>query len=309
MCRLRFFSNRMGMNIVVSGSTGLVGQALTQALASAGHTVVRLVRRRPTEEGTSLWNPATGALDRDVIECCDAVVNLSGASIAGGPWTRARKSLIRASRLTTTGLLVRTIGECQRGPSVLISASAVGYYGDRGNEILTEDSAPGSGFLSETCVAWEAAAYQAHRSGVRVVCLRTGLVMSSSGGFLRMLVLPFKLGGGAVLGDGTQMMSWISLDDLVRAYLFALEHNELSGPINVVTPHAVSNREFTAQLAAAVHRPAFLRLPSAVLVLALRDMARELLLSGQHVRPKVLGEAGFSFTDPELGPTLGRLLY
>ncbi len=236
------------MRVVISGSSGLVGTALVRKLRALEHDVVRLVRGSPRSDGTAWWDPYRGQLDSQVLEGADAVVHLSGASIAGGPWTRSRKKTLRESRLTTTRLLAGTIGTCRHAPRTLLQASAIGYYGHRPNETLTEQSSQGTGFLATLCAEWEDAALAASHAGTRTVFLRTGLVLDRRGGFLSKLLLPFKLGLGGRLGTGEQYMSWLTLEDMVETCCFLLEHEHLSGPVNCVAPHAVTNREFTREL-------------------------------------------------------------
>ena len=296
------------MRIVISGSSGLVGTALVSRLRELEHDVVRLVRGSRPGGDTVSWDPYNGLLDPQVIEGADAVVHLSGASIAGGPWTKSRKKILRESRLVTTRLLAKTIATCERGPRTLLQASAVGYYGHRPNETLTEQSPVGSGFLATLCAEWEAAALAASNGGVRTVFLRTGLVLSRRGGLLSKLLLPFTLGLGGRIGAGEQVMSWLTLADLVEMCCFLLERDHLSGPVNCVAPHAVTNREFTRELGKVLRRPTMLPLPAFPLRLILGEMADELMLVSQNVAPKVLLDAGYRFNSSILNEALISVL-
>jgi len=290
----------------MSGSTGMIGRALTAKLNEAGHTVVRLVRGVRAGAGTSLWNPRVGELDKGVIERSDAVVHLSGENVGAGLWTQARKDRIRASRIQTAELLATTIARCERGPAVFVSASAIAWYGDRPGETVTERSGAGTGFLAAVCRDWEAAGEKAQREGVRVVFMRTGLVLSDDGGVIGKMLLPFKLGLGGTVGTGDQMMSWISLDDVVRAYMFVLE-TPVEGPCNVVA-EAVTNRAFTKALGRALGRPTVMPLPAFLMKAVFGQMAEETLLVSQNVASAVLQNHGFEFHDTEIEATLKRLL-
>jgi hypothetical protein len=269
--------------------------------------VIRLVRRVPGPDEVR-WDPAGGSIERAGLEGVDGVVHLAGESIASGPWTSARKRRIRDSRVEGTRLLADALVRLERRPAVLVSASAVGIYGHRGDEVLEESAAPGTGFLAEVGQAWEAATIPARESGIRVVLPRLGIVLSPSGGALARLIPLFRLGLGGRLGRGTQWMSWITLDDVVRVLIAALERPDLSGPLNTVAPGPVTNADFTRQLAAAVRRPACLDAPAPILELLLGEMAREVLLASQRVVPRALLDAGFDFGDPMLGPALGRIV-
>ena len=253
------------MNVLVSGSSGLVGSALVAALNADGHRVKRLVRAavRDAEDEVG-WDPAGGVLDPAGLEGLDAVVHLAGENIASGRWTTAKKARIRDSRVKGTELLCQTLARLDRPPKTLVSTSAVGYYGDRGDEVLTEDSPPGHGFLAEVCEAWEAATEPAAAKGIRVVRLRIGVVLSPRGGALAKMLPAFKMGLGGRIGNGRQYMSWITLDDLVGVIRFALTNNELSGPVNAVSPNPVTNLEFTKTLGRVLHRPTVLPLPAEI---------------------------------------------
>jgi len=301
------------MKILVTGSTGLVGTALVGALAREGHTVCRLLRPESVvasgaNEGFDVaWNPATGELGGAAVGA-DAVVNLAGASIAGGRWTEKRKELLRTSRIDTTRALVNALAKMSARPRVLVSASAIGIYGKRSDEQLTEDSNPGTDFLAGLARAWEAEAMKAETLGIRVVLARFGIILAKHGGALAKMLLPFKLGAGGRLGSGKQWMSWITLEDVVGVIRFAIENGAIRGAVNVVAPNAVQNADFTKALASTLHRPALFPAPAFALRLALGEMADALLLSSQRVLPQKLQELGYSFAFSELPAGLGAVL-
>jgi uncharacterized protein (TIGR01777 family) len=281
------------MRVVVSGSSGLIGTALGASLASTGDEMIRLVRRSPTSPGEIGWDPlaADGGIDRGAIDGADAVVHLAGAPIAAGRWTAARKQEIRDSRVAGTRGLVSALAAMDQPPSVLLSGSAIGYYGDTGGREVDESAPPGAGFLADVVRDWEAAAAPARDAGIRVVNLRTGIVLSRQGGVLGRLLPMFRLGLGARIGAGSQVMSWIMLTDVSRIIRFLLDRHDLDGPVNVTSPHPATNAEFTSALAAAVGRHARLGVPAAVLRLGLGEVAGE-LLSSARVLPRRLLEAG-----------------
>jgi uncharacterized protein (TIGR01777 family) len=301
------------MKILVTGSTGLVGTALVEELKRAGNTVVRLVRPgsvgslRATEGFDVEWNPATGALGGAAVGA-DAVVNLAGAPIAEGRWTDARKKLLRASRVETTDALVNALARMAIRPRVMVSASAIGYYGNRGEEQLTEMSAAGNDFLSVIAREWEAAAMKAEAIGVRVVCARFGVILAKHGGALPQMARPFKFGFGGKLGTGRQWVSWVGLEDVVRILRLALENGAVRGPINVVSAQPVRNAELTREIARVLHRPAVFSAPEFALKLALGEMAEALLLASQRVLPAELEKLGYRFVYPELGGALSAML-
>jgi uncharacterized protein len=297
------------MNVLVTGSSGLVGSVLVPSLASGGNRVIRLVRSKAgVDEGQALWDPEAGTIDAASLEGVDAVVHLAGESIASGRWTAKQKARIRESRVKGTQLLAETLAGLGQRPKVLVSASAVGYYGDRGDEVLREESPSGSGFLAEVCRQWEAAAAPAAQAGIRVVNLRFAMILSPSGGALQRLLLPFRLGVGGRLGGGQQFMSWVALDDVVGAILHALTAEELVGPANAVSPGAVTNREFTRALGRVLRRPTVFPLPAFAARLAFGQMADELLLASQRVEPARLLASGYQFRFPELEGALRHLL-
>jgi len=297
------------MKILVTGSTGLIGSTLAQHLSGEGHTVIRLLRARarPGEKGI-LWDIQMGTLDPQPLEGLDAVVHLAGENIAAGRWTLTRKAIIRDSRVKGTRLLSETLGRLTQPPKVLVCASAMGYYGDRGDELLTEDSASGSGFLAELCREWEAASEPAAARGIRVVHLRIGLVLSAEGGALKQMLPPFKLGVGGRLGNGKQYMSWIALDDLVGVIEHALTHDTLVGPVNAASPNPVTNLEFTKTLGRVLGRPTVFPVPSLAVRLLFGEMGDALLLSSARLEPVRLAASGFVFRYPQLEDALRCLL-
>ncbi len=296
------------MRVLVSGASGLIGKALTATLVGRGDRVIRLVRRPPVGLDEVAWDPKQGSFDRSCAEGADAVVHLAGEGVGSGRWSAKRKAEIRSSRVDGTRLLAEGLSRLETPPRVLVVASAVGFYGSGGDQEKTEKSPPGGGFLSEVCQAWEAAAELAVASGIRVVQLRLGLVLSATGGALSQMLTPFRLGLGGRLGDGRQWTSWTTIDDVVRIVEEALDDHRLRGPVNAVSPEPVTNADFTRTLARVLRRPALLPVPSFALRLAFGEMADELLLSGSRVVPKVLEEAGFQFAYPELEGALRHLL-
>jgi uncharacterized protein len=301
------------MKILVTGSSGLVGTALTSALASAGHTVCRLVRPQSAggegaKEGFAVaWDPATGELGGAGVGA-DAVVNLAGASIADRRWTAERKALLRSSRIDATRALVNALAKMNARPSVLVSASAIGIYGDRGGETLTEESKPGTDFLARVAQEWEAEAMKAEVLGIRVVLARFGIILARQGGALPKMMLPFKIGAGGKLGSGRQWMSWVTLEDVVAILRFVIENASVGRAINIVSPRPLQNAEFTKSLAKAMHRPALFPAPAFALRLALGEMANALLLSSQRVAPQALEKLGYRFLHPDLTSALAAIL-
>jgi hypothetical protein len=301
--------NVSGLRVAMTGASGLIGAALTAFLTAGGHEVVPLVRRpvRPGERAIA-WDPERGAIDAAAMEGFDAVVNLAGASVGEGRWTPARKELLRRSRTEGTALLSRTLAALTRPPRVLVSASAVGYFGDRGDEPLTEASAPGEGFFPDLARAWEDAAAPADAAGIRVVHPRIGVVLAGNGGMLARLVPVFSAGGGAIMGNGRQMLSWIALDDLLGVFHTALYDARLGGPVNATAPRPVSQREFARTLARVLRRPLLLRVPAVVIRAALGEMGNTLILEGADVRPARLQDLGFRFAFPDLEEALRKEL-
>ena len=310
------------MKILMTGSTGLVGRALVAALAKEGHSVCRLVRPGTNANDDAggfnvAWNPATGELGGAAVGP-DAVVHLSGASIAGGRWTEKRKAELKASRVDVTRALIEAIGKMNAKPAVFVSASAIGYYGNRGDEVLSEESKAGDGFLAEIAREWEAEALKAEAWRTRVVLARFGIILAKQGGALPKIVTPFRMGVGGRLGSGKQWMSWIALDDVIGILKLCLEGTPIQGavqfapifgPLNVVAPEPVTNAEFTKELARALHRPAIFPAPPFALRLALgREMADALLLASQRVVPKKLQQIGYAFRFSALSSALSAIL-
>jgi uncharacterized protein (TIGR01777 family) len=301
------------MKILVTGSTGLVGTALVSALAGAGLTVCRLLRPESAARGGVKvgfdvpWNPATGELGGAAVGA-DAVVNLAGASIGEERWTAERKALLRSSRVETTRALVTALAKMNARPRALVSASAIGYYGSRSDELLTEESAAGADFLAGLTREWEAESVKAEALGIRVVRARFGIILARHGGALAKMLLPFKLGMGGRIGPGQQWMSWVTLEDVVGILRFALENGAVQGAVNVVAPGAVRNAEFTRELARAVHRPALFPAPAFALRLALGEMADALLLASQRVIPEKLQKSGYHFAHGDLASALAAVL-
>ncbi len=297
------------MKVLVSGATGFVGSALVRDLAGEGHTVTRLVRPSFGAGGDAvLWNPGEGTVDLDGLEGHDAVVHLAGENIAGSSWTTERKSRIRDSRVGGTRLLCGSLSRLKRPPGVLVCASAVGYYGNRGREILREDSPPGEGFLADVCREWEEAAREGARQGIRVVILRIGMVLGPEGGALAKMLPVFRAGAGGRIGSGEQYVSWISLPDLVSVIRHALATDSLEGPVNAVTPHPVTNREFTKTLGRILGRPTVASLPAFAARVLFGQMADELLLAGTRAVPAKLLASGYVFRLPDLERALRFLL-
>ena len=297
------------MRIAVTGSTGLIGTALVAALRDSGHRVIRLVRRTPASEDEIAWDPLapTGGIAPGALDGLDAAVHLAGANVAGRRWTAAYKEEIRASRVRGTRALAGALAAASAPPSVLLSGSAIGWYGDTGGREVDESSPAGSGFLPDVVREWEAAARQAEEAGIRVVTMRSGVVMSRRGGVLARMLPPFRLGLGARLGSGTQVMSWITLADYATIVSFLLARPEITGPVNLTTPHPVTNAEFTSALAAAVHRPGVLFLPEPALRLALGGVSSDILASAR-VMPRRLEAAGYRFRFPDLPAALAAEL-
>ena len=293
------------MKILISGSSGLIGGAAATALKSDGHNVVHLIRPgKAANPGDVQWDPMHATVDVAGLEGVDVVIHLSGAGIADGRWTEERKQLLRSSRIDTTRVLVDSLSRLKQKPQVLIVASAIGYYGSRGDEILTESSTNGTDFLALVCRDWEAEASRAAATGVRTILLRTGIVLSGKGGALAKMLTPFKLGVGGRLGSGQQWMSWIAIEDVVGIIRYAIANEQVSGPVNVVAPNPVRNEEFTRLLAGMLHRPAIFPAPAFVLRLAMGEMADAVLLGSDRVKPDRMLAAGYKFRFEILEPAL-----
>jgi uncharacterized protein (TIGR01777 family) len=300
------------MLVAVTGASGLIGSALTRRLRAEDHQVLRLTRSRPSAPDQVQWDPTAGRLDADALAKADAVVHLAAKNLGERlRWNARVKRELLESRVEGTALVARTMADLagrSGGPRVLVCASGVGYYGDRGDEVLTESSSPGSGFLAEVCKLWEAAADPAREAGLRVVHLRTGPVQDMAGGGLPKQALLFRLGLGGRLGSGRQWLSWTALGDIVGAYLHALTHDELDGPVNNAAPKPVTNAEFTATLARVLGRPAMLPVPAFAPRLVLGEAADEFLFVSQRALPVRLRETGYRFQFPELEQALRHTL-
>jgi uncharacterized protein (TIGR01777 family) len=295
------------MDVVISGSSGLIGSALVRELATAGHHPIRLVRGTPKRDEIG-WDPVAGTIDRDALEGVDGVVHLAGAGIGDHRWTRAYKAELVRSRTVATVVLAGALAQLDRKPSVLVSGSAIGYYGDRGDEELTETSPPGHDFLADLCVAWESATVLAEQAGVRVAHVRTGIVLSGKGGALKKQLPLFRLGLGGRFGKGDQWQSWISIDDEVGAIIHLLT-NDVRGPVNATAPNPVTNAAFAKALANQLHRPSFLPVPSFGPKLILGgELAESVLFGSQRVTPSVLQASGYKFQHERLEDALESVL-
>lgn len=295
------------MDVVVSGATGLVGSALSKELEDKGHKVIVLSRSKPSSDDTIRWDPSRGQIDASRLEGIDAVVHLAGENIVGR-WTPEKKRRIRDSRVQGTRLLAETVAGLSEKPRAMVCASAIGYYGDRGNELLREESEPGGAFLSEVVKEWEAAAAPAREAGVRVANLRFGVVLSAEGGALGTTLPIFKLGLGGKVGSGRQWWSWVALDDVAGAIIHALENESVEGPVNVVAPNPMTNAEYTKVLGDVLNRPTLFPLPAPAARAMLGEVADELLLASARVEPAKLKETGYEFRYPELEDALRHLL-
>ena len=298
------------MKIVISGVTGLVGTALYKNLQADGVEVLGLTRQQSLPNAMQVvhWDIERGSYDASPLDGADAVVHLTGENIAKR-WSDQQKKLIRSSRIDSTSLLINGLKHLKNKPRVLISASAIGFYGDRGNEVLLESSSPGNGFLSKVCQEWEQTANQASELGIRTVNLRLGIVLSTKGGALKQMLLPFRMGVGGPVGTGQQYMSWIHIDDLVHVFRFVLDKDSIRGRINVTAPNPVTNAEFAKALGKVLKRPAFLPAPGFAVKLLLGEMAQALLLDSQRVLPNHLLKASFVFQHPEIGGALQDILH
>nr|MDT0658925.1 TIGR01777 family oxidoreductase [Micromonospora sp. DSM 115978] len=298
------------MRIIIAGSSGFLGSRLVDHLATAGHEIVRLVRRAPRSPEEIRWDPGAGQLDPTALAGATAVINLAGAGVGDRRWTEAYRNLLRTSRVDSTGTLAGTIAgrPAADRPKALINASAIGWYGDTGDHPVEEDAPAGDGFLADMCRVWEAATGPAETAGVRVVRLRTGYALHRDGGYLKPQLLPFRLGIAGRMGSGRQWLPWISLPDWLAAVTLLLERDDLAGPVNVVGPAPVTNAEFTRELAAALHRPALIPIPGPALRIAVGGLATDILTSAR-VLPGVLSRAGFTYRHPDLRSALHAALH
>jgi uncharacterized protein (TIGR01777 family) len=297
------------MKILISGSHGLVGTALIASLERDGHEVFRLVRGEARPGAREIeWHPTRLIIDAPALEGCDVIINLAGDGIADGRWSEEKKRRIRDSRVNGTKLLSEAMSKLPRQPKTFICASAIGYYGDRRDEILTEESAPGNDFLAGVCIEWERATKAAAEKGIRVVNTRFGIIVSVDGGALRKMLTPFRLGIGGKVGSGKQWMSWIALDDVIDGIKFVLNNESLRGPVNFVAPNPATNAEFTKTLGRVLSRPTIFAVPAFGARLVFGEMADALLLSSQRVEPKRLKEAGYQFQFTDLESALRHLL-
>ncbi|HEV7700082.1 MAG TPA: TIGR01777 family oxidoreductase [Pyrinomonadaceae bacterium] len=292
------------MKILITGATGLIGKALQDSFREKGYEMLLASRHEPKRDDEIQWSVEDGFADPSKLEGIDAVVHLAGESVNGLRWTDEKKKAIRESRVLGTRNIVDAISKLKHKPAVLVAASAIGFYGERGDEEVTESSAAGDTFLAEVSKAWEAESRRAEDAGIRTVLLRTGIVLSKDGGALGTMLLTFKLGVGGVVGHGKQWMSWISLDDHVRVINYVIENETIRGAVNSVSPHPVTNQEFTKTMGDVLYRPTFLPLPEFMVSMALGEMGDELLLTSTRVMPKRLDDAGFAFEYPDLKPAL-----
>lgn len=295
------------MDVLITGSSGLIGSALVASLTEDGHDVKRLVRTA-TDGGDARWNPDDDSIDLSRLDALDAVVHLAGEPIAEGRWTSAKKARIRQSRVAATRLLAGELAKRDPKPRVIVSASAIGYYGDRGEASVDESSESGDGFLADVCRQWEQAMTVAVEAGIRVVFVRFGVVLSAAGGALKKMLLPFKLGIGGVVGNGRQYMSWVAIDDAVGAIQHILANETVTGPVNVVAPNPVTNRQFTKILGAVLRRPTLLPMPGFAARMAFGPMADELLLASTRVEPAQLEKSGYVFQYPQVEEALRHLV-
>jgi hypothetical protein len=305
LMRYQAFARNGSLKIVLTGASGMVGSQLRAFLSCAGHEVISLVRHAPHPGSSEIfWDPIRGELDKTSLESVDAVIHLAGENIGAGRWTAARKAQILDSRVAGTAFLAETLAKLKHPPKVFIVSSAIGFYGDRGEEILTEESPAGKGFLSDVCQAWEKAAEPAKKAGIRVVNVRTGIVLSAAGGALPKMVTPILLGVGGTIGSGKQWMSWVSMEDLVGLYHYLIHAGDISGPVNATAPGSVTNKSFIKTLGKVLGWPTLFPLPGFMVKLLLGEMGEALLLEGQQVKPAKLEKAGFKFLYPDLESAL-----
>ncbi len=296
------------MKILVTGSTGLIGSALVSFLKEGPHQVFKLVRTRADLKPNEIaWDPGQGIINKELLEGMDVVVHLAGENIAGR-WTKNKKKRILSSRVHGTMLLSKALSQLKNPPKVFVCASAIGYYGSQGNTILNETSPPGSGFLADTCQEWEEASSYAAEVGIRTVNLRIGMVLDAHGGGLQKMIITFKLCLGGVMGTGEQYISWITLKDLIATIYYVIKQDDIEGPVNAVSPHPVTNREFTKTLGKVLHRPTVFSMPAMVVKVVFGEMGEEVLLSSQRVKPAVLLDKGFRYGTPELQGALESVI-
>jgi len=294
------------MKVLITGASGLIGKALRKSFSAKGYDLLLASRKEPNDEQHVQWSIEDGFADPEKLEGIDAVVHLAGETVSGLRWTDEKKKAIRDSRVLGTRNVVDTISKLKQKPKVLVAASAIGFYGERGDEEVTESSVGGDNFLAEVGKAWETESRRAEDAGIRTVLLRTGIVLSKDGGALATMLTPFKLGVGGVVGSGKQWMSWISLDDEIAVINFAIENENLRGAINAVSPHPVTNEEFTKTLGEVLYRPTFLPLPEFAVSMIFGEMGDALLLASTKVLPNRLEEAGFEFKYPDLKAAIGH---
>jgi uncharacterized protein (TIGR01777 family) len=294
------------LRIAITGASGLIGRQLAAFLTTGGHEVLRFARGRTAKDGEIAWNPASGRIDHEALEGLDAVVHLAGENIAGGRWTEERKAEILASRIKGTALLVEAFAVLRDPPKAFLCASAVGYYGDRGDERVDEEATPGAGFLAKVARAWEGATEPAEAAGIRTVRMRFGVILTSRGGALAKMLLPFKLGLGGPIGEGRQGFTWIGLDDAIYAIHHIIRNDALRGPVNVVAPEPLPQREFARTLGRVLHRPTVIPLPEAAVSALFGQMGEEALLGGPFVLPTALRRSGFTWSLPRLDEALSR---
>jgi len=303
-------SEDKAMKVLITGSSGLIGSALIESLASNGHEVIRLLRKKSAEdppEASPVWDPENAVIDLGDHSDIAAVVHLAGDSIADGRWNERKKKRILDSRVVGTKLLADYFAAANHKPDIIVSASAIGVYGDRGEELLDETSEPGNGFLADVCKQWEGAMASAVDAGIRVANVRFGVILSTAGGALKKMLLPFKMGVGGVIGSGKQYMSWASIDDVAAMIQYVIANESMRGPVNLVSPNAVTNRQFTKTLGKVLHRPTILPMPAFAARMAFGEMANELLLASTRVVPKKLMDSDYEFRHPELGEALEHL--
>src|SRR5271170_2472278 len=296
------------MKIVITGSSGLIGSALAAEFGAAGHEVVRLVRHHGGAPNAVMWDPMGESMDAAPLEGADAVVHLSGENLAQGRWTKAKKKRLWESRVQSTSLLSETLAQLKRRPQVMLCASGIGFYGDRGDEVLAEDAQAGTGFVADLCQQWEAAAAPAVAAGMRVIHMRCGIVLARGGGALAKMLTPFRLGLGGVIGSGRQYVGWIALEDVIGAVMHLINKSQLAGAVNFVAPQEVTNRQLTKTLGRVLHRPTLLAMPAWAARLALGEMATELLLASTRATPRRLPDDGFVFAYPELEGALAQVV-